>query len=650
MRKYPRPGRRRLRPRLEAWKNWEVELFLVGLWAADGKDVTRVLTRFLRRRHWKHNHGFVVDVIRQGLQVPDKVRDRLRRGLVEQVTNPQTLDDWREAATALVHVDPDAAVEKLEAVLRDDTGKVVRIEALRLLLTLDRRRGITAANYLIFADRADPEARLRAAKVVFEADRSHGLRTLVRLTATAELRELRVDAAQLVFGEDAARGREILRRLVEDPRCPDQARLVAAETLCAHDPDQISALALLSRDHAAGFETRLAAAVAAVVHRRATGAELLAELAQDLRNPAGVRRRAARALGDADVRAIPLLRELAMAGRDEPEDRFDAALALAEVDPEAGLDALLTLADDERLGQWRIDSAKAAGQYPAGRDRALDRLTELAGHTGVEFAVRRFAAHSLHELDPDRGIGALTRLVTGPGNPSDRLDVIEDLADLSSENRAVDLLRTIVDTDGETVSMRGKAAARLKSMRPAVGARAYRALAKDGRIPAHQRAEFATQVGDKAEAVALLGQIAAGLPSDQAVAVIKQMESLDPAGAAAAYRRVAGRAGVGYRTRTSAMSRAMRLDPPAQNRSETSGRQEPKENEAPRLTKKQQLRAQVEQAGNKKLKPEERFTAAEAVAKRDPRQGKEVLQALVDDRKIPKAVRVKAEKAMKRFR
>jgi uncharacterized protein (UPF0147 family) len=649
-RRHPRPGRRWLRPRLEAWKNWEVELFLVGLWAADGKDVTRVLTRFLRHRHWKHNHGFVVDVIRQGIHVPDKVRDRLQRGLVEQVTRPQTLDDWREAATALAQVDPGAATDALEAVLRDDTEKAARLEALRLLLELDRNRGITAANYLVFAEHGDPEERLRAAKTVFEVDRPHGVRTLVRLSATSELRELRVEAALLVFAEDAERGRELLRRLIEDSGCPGKARLVAAEALCTHDEEQVTVLALLSRDRTAGFETRIAAAVAAVGRRRTLGAELLAELAEDPRNLSTVRRRAARALGDTDARAIPLLRGLATAAHEEPKDRFHAAVALAEVDPGTGLDVYLTLAADPRMEDWQIDSIKAAGQYPERRDWALDRLTVLSADTGREFAIRRFAAHSLHELDPERGVGALTRLALTPGNPSDRLDVIDDLSKASDQKRATELLETIVETRTETVSMRGKAAAKLKSINPVYGARAYRKLAKDGHIPISQRADFATKVGDRADAVALLGQIAADAPSDQAIGVIQLMESLDPTGAAAAYRSVAGRAGVGYRTRTSAMSRATRLAPPAQTRSESSKDETADEDCEPRLSKKQQLRVQVGQAENKKLKPAERFAAAETVAKLNPRQGKEVMQRLLDDPKTPKAVRTKAEKAIKRLR
>ncbi|MFE0307538.1 trypsin-like peptidase domain-containing protein [Amycolatopsis sp. NPDC058986] len=648
VRRYPRPSRRRLRPRREAWKNWEVELFLVGLWAASGKDVTRVLNRFLRRRHWKHNHGFVVDVIRQGLQVPDKVRERLRRGLIYQVTRPQTLDDWREAVAELALVEPGAAADTLEAVLRDVTEKVVGLEALRLLLELDRRRGITAANYVVFADRADADARLRAAKIVFDVDRPHGVRTLVRLAATAELRELRIEAAQLVFSQDAVRGLGILRRLVEDPGCPDKARLVAAETLCTHDPGQLTTLTLLSRDRTVGFETRIAAATAAAGRQRALGAELLAELAEDSRNPSAVRLRAARALSDIDSRAIPLLRGLATAAQQQPEDRFTAADALAKVDPGAGLDTYLALASDHRLGEWQVDSAKAAGQYPQGRDRALDRLAELAGHTGLEFAIRRFAAQSLYELDPERGIDTLVGLAAGPGDPSDRLDVLADLGEFGFQDRAVELLQTIVSSQNETVPMRSKAAARLKSIRPVSGARAYHLLAQDDYIPVYQRATFATKVSDRAEAVALLDQIAASAPSEQAISVAQLMEPLDSSAAAAAYRRIAGRAGVGYRTRTRAISSATRLQPPAQNRSETPERE--KSDDPPRLGKRQQLRAQVEQAENKKLKPAERFAAAEAVVKLDRRRGKDVMQGLLDDPKTPKAVRVKAEKAIRRLR
>ncbi|SFW76298.1 trypsin-like peptidase domain-containing protein [Amycolatopsis australiensis] len=655
VRRHPRPGRRWLPPRLQDWKNWEVELFLVGLWAAGGKDVTRVLTRMLRRRHWKHNHGFVADVIRQGLPVPDKVRDRLRRGLIEQVAHPQTLDDWREAVAELAHLDAGAAEDNLEALLREETESVARFEALRLLLDLDRSRGITAANYLVFSGRPDAEERLRVAKIVLEADRPHGLRTLIQLAAAPELRGLRLEAAQLVFAEDPERGRETLRRLVEDPGCPDPARLAAAEAICARDPGEVPAtLALLSRDRTVGFETRCGAAVAARHRQRALGADLLAELAEDPRHPPAARRRAARALGDTDLRAVEILRGLALAAQGDPEERFDAASALAEVDPGAGLDVLSALARDPRLDAWQVDAAKIAAQYPGTRDRALDRLTELAGDAEAEFAIRRFAAHALHELDPVRGIDALVELATGPGASDDRMSAITDLADGRDEERAAGLLRAIVESRAESVRMRGKAAAELASLEPGLAASAYATLAQDSDLPIRRRADYAVKVTqiDRAEGIALLRQVAAAAPGEQALDVIERLEQLDRLAARAAYQRVAVSPGVGHRTRLAATNRAARLspEPSAKSRSEAPERGGGSDDDVLRLGKKRQLQVRVARAGDRKLKPEERFAAAEAAAKLDREEGRNVLQALIDDRKTPKAVRMKAEKAMKRLR
>jgi hypothetical protein len=646
--RYPRPRRRQLRPRLREWKNWEVELFLVGLWAADGKDVTRVLNRLLRRRYWKDNHGFVVDVVRQGLPVPDKVRERLRRGLVQQVVHPRTLRDWREAVSELAQVAPTDAADTLEALLREDDERVARFEALRLLLELDRSRGITAANYLVFAGRADAEDRLRAAKIVVEIDRPHGLRTLTRLAAAPELRESRFEAARLVFAEDPARGLEILRRLVEDPGCSGKTRLAAAETICAHDPREVPAtLGLLSRDGTAGFETRCAAAVAA--RERGFGADLLAELVEDRRHPAAARRRAARVLGDTDVRAIPVLRELALDAQGDPEERFDAAAALAEVEPGAGLDVLFTLAGDPLLDSWQVDAVKAAGQLPGARDRALDRLNELAGDFGAGFAVCLFAADALHEFDPARGVDALTALAIGPATADDRMAAIEHLDDCGADDRVVSLLEAFVAAGAEPVRIRDKAATKLASVRPGLEVTAYTTLARDTGIPARRRADFAVKVAqiNRKQGISLLKQIAATAPSEQALAVIERLEQLDRAGAVVEYRRVAALSGVGSRTRLSATSRAARLVPAEQGRSRTEA---PAADDVSHLSTRRQLQARVAQAGDRKLKPEERFTAVEAVAKLNPAQGKNLLQAMVDDRKTPKAVRVKAEKALRKLR
>jgi hypothetical protein len=117
--------------------------------------------------------------------------------------------------------------------------------------------------------------------------------------------------------------------------------------------------------------------------------------------------------------------------------------------------------------------------------------------------------------------------------------------------------------------------------------------------------------------------------------------------AAVEYQRVAALSGAGSRTRLSATSRAARLVPAEQGRSRTEA---PAADDVSHLSKRRQLQARVAQAGDRKLKPEERFTAVEAVAKLNPAQGKNLLQAMVDDRKTPKAVRVKAEKALRKLR
>lgn len=659
--------RRYLRPRSQRWKNWEVELFLVGLQSED-HDMTGVLLRLLRGRYWEHNHGFVVDLVRQGLPVPDKVRERLRQGLAEHLDHPQNLAGWREAATALAHVDAGMAVETLETILRDPRERAERFEALRLLLGLDRTRGTTAANYLIFTDGAERADRLRAAKIVVEFDPAHGLRALARLAAAPELRELRYEAAQLVLAEDRALGLETLRRVVQDLGCPERTRLAAAETSCAHDPDQVDVtLAMLSRDERVGFGTRLDAAVSARRHRPSLSADLLAELAEDLHLTTQARRRAARALGDTDRRAIAILREIASTPREDPYERVEAGRQLAEVELEAGLEVLFTLAEDARLETGQVDAAKAAGRYPEARGRALDRLTELTVATGVPFEVRRVAACASYDLDSERGVAVLTELATRSDRPEDRLAAASDLADGRARERGAALLESIVMARAEPLSVREQARSRLLALWPGLDRKIHSALARDKSSPIGRRADFAALLARRypTEGAELIREIAASAPGRQALDVVARLETLDSSLAADEYRRVASRSGLDRLVRLRAVNRAARLTPPkpiAQSSSSGDPRKaalkanadeeetESAEEDISRLSKKRQLRIRVEQAENKKLKPEERLAAAEAAAKLNPGRAKTLMQGLLDERKTPKAVRAKTEKAIKRLR
>ncbi|MEV7046187.1 trypsin-like peptidase domain-containing protein [Amycolatopsis sp. NPDC051061] len=441
---HPDPRRRAARrlfvPQPWPWPDLEVKSFLAALWARQGRDLAPVLRRLLQRRHRDVNYRFLVELHRQGVELPAKVHAKLVETLAGWVAeHGRSHGEWREAAEALNQIDGQRAAAVLEVTARHGAGWQRRLDSSLMLLEHNAPIGIQALEDLTTDETLDGPDRLKAAKYLLAQHPRRGMAALAKLARDIRPDYLRVEAARVIAEHDRQRGDELLRAVTYDPGASDEARLGAGRALGPGAGSDV--LAFLSSRHEVSGRVRLDAALTVESWSAGASASLLLALAQDHRVSVDIRRDAAQELTDhGDEHAVQAYKSIVDSKAVAKDVRVDAAERIAAIDSEAGLSLLLQLVADPTFGEARITAGIAAGRIaPHAAARALTEVVgayrqDRYGYVSLadDQATWIRAAQEAARLDAEVGVTALQGVITNDRLPSTlRLNALTSLSEVA---------------------------------------------------------------------------------------------------------------------------------------------------------------------------------------------------------------------------
>ncbi|AXB43351.1 serine protease [Amycolatopsis albispora] len=631
-----------LAPR-DAWRSpdLEVRLFLVARLIQEEVEVSRALLRLLKRRHRRTNLGFVLELERQGVRLPDRVERQLRQVLVAQVGDESiTHAEWLAAAEALRCLDEAHAAEVFRTLSQSRATFQRRLKAGLLLLGLRRETGLSVLAGLSDDRRLTGADRLLASRALVEADAAHGVRALADLAEDLPDTDLGLEAAHAVVGLDWATGLDLLSGAVAGWR-DARMRLKAARMISALDAARgLTALTGLARDHRVAAAERLAAAVAMEDCGAGASFPVLSGLAVDPAIDERIRIEAAGKLAAwGQAGGGELLVKLALDPAMSVRKRLEAAAKLAEVSPAEGHELRMRLVADPTVGDERLDLALITGPIdPAGTARVLVRLSEDEQSNAV---VRLQAAQTVLEFAPAEGIAALERLARASVATPVRLEAAGMVAD-EDFDRGTPLLWDLVADPLLDFATRFTAARQLHGHDRELGGAALVELARGTLVPVADRLRLGKEVlpFDRALGTGLIRSAAEHYTGGPKLDALAALRSVEPAEARRLYKRFVADRSVPADLRDRALAQ---LTPSERAELEKAGQE-------PRLSRRQQLKQYQSRAEDRELAPEDRVAAAESLARLDSAKGGAALEALAEDTRVPKPVRRRAEKSLRRVR
>jgi hypothetical protein len=515
-----------LAPRAEwPWPHLEIIIFVVALWTVRDIDLTPQYTKLLKGRHRETNVGFLVELGRRGIPLPDRVRARVGDILAARIHSGRTMArEWLEATHWLRDLEPARAVDELARLVRDIPGNDRAIDAVTQLISLNPRRGTDLARTVSLDSAQSPVKCLALAKKIIAIDRGAGIEVLEKLARSRRMGSFAVDAATRLADANPALGLELLGRLATS-RWSIEVTLTAGRALLGREGNGLAELDRVWQTMDITAADRLAL-VNHIARVDAVAAERRYEdLAEAKSAPAAVRVAAAQALAGLNFeRGMLAFRLLASDDRLESTTRVSAAAYLADKLSQ-GNEVLASLAEDESMpARQRIEAARLLARSDPGL--AAGVLAKVLATDGGQWQI-------------DDVIGGLTEgervklMVCFVGNSAapteDRLAVARRLVD---RGQAVEILRGLEEIafgSAHTKPNRLSAAGLITAADEARGRTVLLELAEDERLPARSRVAAIDQLRDIDETVALdlylricshPGDIAARIEAGRAVGEI----------------------------------------------------------------------------------------------------------------------------------
>jgi Trypsin-like peptidase domain/NACHT domain len=475
------------------WSSLEVKVFVAALLADNETDISRILLRLLRRRHRLPNIFFVVELLRQGVSVAPRVRQRTMELLVELLDDLRvSRHDWRNIAASLIELDQDQALMVLSRVV-DDSGAAHRdrLEAAQLLGRIDQRLAAAALDSLVTDSRTSGHDRFRAAQALSSVNQERAAAVFQRLAAVRDLKELRIEAALAVAAVHPPRGLTLLADIARDLEADGHLRLTAARALTARDAEHgMPLLVMLARSPQMTERLRVEAAHALAKLDTHMALPLYLSLANELQNGC---LEAITSAGKIDLPSAISAAKIVVANREATvENRLGAASWIAEHDAQNGLKLLLELTADRAMGGQRVTAGIHAGKFdPAAAAKAL---ADLSG-ASIKEPDRLAAATAILNLDFELGIEALSGLVAANVRPSTRLAAAHAVA-ARDRNKGAQLFLDLTKqgADDET---RLEAGERLLKLNESNGRAALQRIAYDRSVRTDRRMHASQLAGIK---------------------------------------------------------------------------------------------------------------------------------------------------------
>jgi Trypsin-like peptidase domain/NACHT domain len=452
------------------WQHLEVKIFLAALWIERGADLAAPLNRLLRRRHRRENIEFIVELHRQGVTLPERIRRRLIDILVKVIADPNSLrNDWLNATKSLVEVDQDHAVEELTALVMERGDHYRRFESALALVTLHQEAGVIALERLADEITAKHTERLSAVRALKNVDPNRATVSYTRLALDPQMGILQADAADAVASINSTQGISLLQYLARSAAIKDSIRLKAARMLIRHDRNSgLHSLAILSESPGVEPKIRLDAAIAVGDQVGAESVHLFLALLNDHRVPDLLRLNTAVAVCRHDEESgVSALASLADDRGIDSMIRIDAARQVANSRPREGLQLLLRLTADTGMAEARVTAGKAAGELEP--MQGADALSRLSEEWQLDSRTRLTAALAARDFDPSRGLSTLINLARSDTYVTVRLDAAEAVANLD-RTQGIHLLLTLAKDGKISISFRLKAARVLAEHDPMQGA------------------------------------------------------------------------------------------------------------------------------------------------------------------------------------
>ncbi|WP_420838581.1 NACHT domain-containing protein, partial [Crossiella equi] len=402
------------------WSDLQTRLFFAARWVETGRDLAPALRKLLGFWHWPRNIGFVVELVRHGVPVPEAQLRRAVRMLDRAASdrNRLTLEAWQQYVVWLAELDRPRAQAAVNRIVRGGRGGSGRLWLLTFLLKVDPE----AADRELPGFLGDPEVSEEHWKAL--ARQVIAVRGAADFTRLAFARGESWPLSYDVLAEQGVEGEACLADIATDAAQTWPTRLRAARTLAGvRSPLAVPTLlsltapevrekamlalhglpdaepALLDLFHhgespadrywaAVGLNTRFNHPTDVLVRcaeDRSLAAALRLELASRLtsrNHPAG----------------WTLLAELSTTlPQQHSEQRLAAAEMLADKDHGA---ALQLLAEDKTVPQdVRVTVAVKLAKHR--RTTAIRLLKNMVTDRGVREGLKLYIANQLHELTGD---------------------------------------------------------------------------------------------------------------------------------------------------------------------------------------------------------------------------------------------------------
>jgi hypothetical protein len=425
-RRWP-PGAARYFAPQPKWSQPESELtfFLAALyWPQARRAVERSLCRLLDKRHLYPNVDLVIELLQHdvlpGSDFHERTAESLRQALGED-SLPE--EQWSFVAGRLHLLDPATAVITLDNFIRTPLEAMPPQRRFLAVIELAKHEPERAAKNLeILAVNLTgrPEDRLKTAFLISGYSPEQGVRAMLQLARTADMRDLRVDAAI------ASGSLDLMREFVEHGRgLADSGRLRLVAALLERDLDLAVSAAERFASNAAG-DTPLR--VANLLAPRAQQAAL--RIAVAVAWPAGssadseLRLRAVILIGEIDsAQAIPTLDQLSKESSVTAEIQLRAA-SLIVTEHQGPITALVDFAENPALAKTlRAKAAKKAGQVdPITGARLLIAIATTDRPTRRDRLELLKAAYG---FDPEPAAEALAELAKERIDDTIRLEAVE---------------------------------------------------------------------------------------------------------------------------------------------------------------------------------------------------------------------------------
>ncbi|RSM37688.1 hypothetical protein DMA12_35700 [Amycolatopsis balhimycina DSM 5908] len=481
-----------------------------------------VLRRLLQRRHRDVNYRFLVELHRQGVELPPKVHTKLVEILAGWVAeHGRSHDEWRAAAEGLNRIDSQRAATVLQVTARNGAGWQRRLDSSLMLLEHNAPIGIQALEDLTTEGTLDGPDRLKAAKYLLAHHHRRGMAALGRLARDVRPDDLRVEVARFIAEHDSQRGGELLRAVAYDPDASEEARLSAGRALGpGADAD---ALAFLSSRHELSDRIRLDAALTIETRDAGAGTSLLLALAQDHLVNVDIRLEAAQELTDRDdASAVHAYKSIVDSKTVTKDVRIETAERIAAIDSGAGLELLLELVADPTFGNARILAGLAAGRIdPNAAARALTGLVGVDSKynsrrdhwsssraDGEELSIR--AAREAPQLDAEVGVSALQEMITTQQFSTKlRLAALTALGEVDSV-KGIEAAQRLVESYESSPAIELGAAEQIWRLDSESGRDIIFQVASFSRVAAGDRIDCGRRIGstDKTLGIKILRQVA----------------------------------------------------------------------------------------------------------------------------------------------